>query len=116
MAYYTVRIPKEYTKNERLDKYIASIPSGMNRSKLKSGVVSILVNGKNSKLSCKVKAGDCIDTVQLSSAQADTQNVKHNTTATRIATAFFMMKMSPSYFNVIHYSFIWLEIVLIISS
>lgn len=61
MAYYTVRIPKEYTKNERLDKYIASIPSGMNRSKLKSGVVSILVNGKNSKLSCKVKAGDCID-------------------------------------------------------
>lgn len=61
MAYYTVCIPKEYTKNERLDKYIASIPNGMNRSKLKSGVVSILVNGKNSKLSCKVKAGDLID-------------------------------------------------------
>ncbi len=61
MAYYTVRVPKNYEKNERLDKYIASIPSGMNRSKLKSGVVSILVNGRNSKLSCKIKAGDCID-------------------------------------------------------
>lgn len=61
MAYYTVRVPQDYQKSERLDKYMASIPNGMNRSKLKSGVVSILVNGKKVKISCKIKAGDCID-------------------------------------------------------
>ncbi|MCR5764327.1 MAG: RluA family pseudouridine synthase [Treponema sp.] len=61
MSYYTVKVPKDYEKNERLDKYVSSIPNGMNRSKLKSGIVSILVNGKTSKLSCKIKAGDCID-------------------------------------------------------
>jgi 23S rRNA pseudouridine1911/1915/1917 synthase len=33
----------------------------MNRSKLKSGVTEILINGKKSKLSQKVKAGDVID-------------------------------------------------------
>ena len=61
MSFYTIRVPKNYAESMRLDKYIASIPHGMNRSKLKSGVTSILVNGKKEKLSFKIKAGDCID-------------------------------------------------------
>ncbi len=61
MPYFSARVPPEYKENERLDKYIASLPNGMNRSKLKSGVTQILINGKNSKLSQKVKAGDVID-------------------------------------------------------
>ena len=61
MPYFSVKVPLEYTKNERLDKYVAAIPQGMNRSKLKSGVTEILINGKKSKLSQKVKAGDVID-------------------------------------------------------
>ena len=61
MAVFTVKVPEQYNKAERLDKYIASLPNGMNRSKLKSGVTQILVNGKNSKLSQKVNAGDLID-------------------------------------------------------
>ena len=61
MSLYTVKVPPEYNKGERLDKYIASLPKGMNRSKLKSGVTEILINGKKSKLSQKVSAGDLID-------------------------------------------------------
>ena len=45
----------------RLDKYIASLPDGMNRSKLKAGVSEILLNGAYAKLSAKVAAGDRID-------------------------------------------------------
>lgn len=61
MAYFSNKVPLEYNKAERLDKYIANLSDGMNRSKLKSGVVGILVNGKNQKVSYKVKAGDQID-------------------------------------------------------
>ncbi len=61
MPVFSVKVPPEYSKNERLDKFIASTPNGMNRSKLKSGVTEILVNGKKSKLSQKVNAGDLID-------------------------------------------------------
>lgn len=61
MSLFTVRVPPQYSANERLDKYIASLPNGMNRSKLKSGVTEILINGKKSKLSQKVNAGDLID-------------------------------------------------------
>ena len=61
MSVFTVKVPLEYNKAERLDKYIASLPNGMNRSKLKSGVTEILVNGKKSKLSQKIAAGDLID-------------------------------------------------------
>ena len=61
MSYFSTKVPLEYTVNERLDKYIANLPDGMNRSKLKSGVTQILINGKNSKLSSKIKAGDIID-------------------------------------------------------
>lgn len=61
MPVYTVKVPAEYNKAERLDKYIASLPDGMNRSKLKSGVTEILLNGKKSKLSQKINGGDVID-------------------------------------------------------
>ena len=61
MPVYTVKVPAEYNKAERLDKYLASLPDGMNRSKLKSGVTEILLNGKKSKLSQKIKGNDVID-------------------------------------------------------
>ena len=61
MPVFTVKVPAQYDKGERLDKYIASLPNGMNRSKLKSGVTEILINGKKSKLSQKVNANDLID-------------------------------------------------------
>ena len=61
MPYFSKKVPPEYKENERLDKYIASLPDGMNRSKLKSGVSQVLINGKKSKLSQKVKANDVID-------------------------------------------------------
>lgn len=61
MPFFSTRVPREYTGSDRLDTYIASLPNGMNRSKLKSGVSAILVNGGKQKLSYKVKAGDQID-------------------------------------------------------
>ena len=61
MPFFSNKVPKDYLKDERLDKYIASLPNGMNRSKLKSGVTEILINGKKAKLSQKVKASDQID-------------------------------------------------------
>lgn len=61
MPFFSAKVPLEYEDTIRLDKYIASLPNGMNRSKLKSGVTEILVNGKKVKLSAKVKAGDQID-------------------------------------------------------
>jgi len=61
MPFFNAKVPQDYNKDERLDKFIASLPNGMNRSKLKSGVTEILINGKKSKLSQKVKAGDKID-------------------------------------------------------
>ncbi|MCR5218429.1 RluA family pseudouridine synthase [Treponema sp.] len=61
MASFCVTVDSSYTKNERLDKYIASLPGGMNRSKLKSGLCSVKVNSKEQKISCKVKAGDLIE-------------------------------------------------------
>ena len=61
MPFFSAKVPQDFQAMERLDKYIASLPNGMNRSKLKSGVTEILVNGKKCKLSQKVKAGDQID-------------------------------------------------------
>lgn len=61
MPTYSVRVPKDYDKNERIDSYVASLPKGMNRSRLKSGVHMILVNAKPRKLSYKIKAGDLIE-------------------------------------------------------
>ncbi|MFA6938344.1 MAG: RluA family pseudouridine synthase [Treponema sp.] len=61
MPFFSTKVPQSYLKTIRVDSYIASLPNGMNRSKLKSGVSEILINGKKQKISCKVKAGDQID-------------------------------------------------------
>ena len=61
MPYFSIKVSENYNNTERLDKYIASLPNGMNRSKLKSGLTEILVNGKKQKVSYKVKSGDQID-------------------------------------------------------
>ncbi len=61
MPFFSAKVPQDFEGLERLDKFIASIPNSMNRSKLKSGVNEILVNGKKAKLSQKVKKGDVID-------------------------------------------------------
>ncbi len=61
MPFFSTKVPLDFDSSIRLDQYIASLPNGMNRSKLKSGVVEILVNGKKQKISYKVKSGDQID-------------------------------------------------------
>lgn len=61
MPFFSSKVPADFSDSQRLDKYIASLPNGMNRSKLKSGVTEILVNGKKVKISQKIKAGDQID-------------------------------------------------------
>ena len=61
MPFFSTKIPEDFSDSMRLDKYIAQLPNGMNRSKLKAGVTEILVNGKKNKLSVKIKAGDQID-------------------------------------------------------
>ncbi|MBQ3670165.1 MAG: RluA family pseudouridine synthase [Treponema sp.] len=61
MPSFSASVPDDYSGTIRLDKYIASIPNGMNRSKLKAGFTEILLNGKNAKLSAKVQAGDTIE-------------------------------------------------------
>lgn len=53
-------VPSDFSETVRLDQYIASLPDGMNRSKLKSGCQELLLNGKNAKLSSKIKANDDI--------------------------------------------------------
>lgn len=67
MPFFSTKVPASFSENLRLDKYISSLPPDafggitMNRSKLKSGATDILLNGKKSKVSAKVKAGDTID-------------------------------------------------------
>lgn len=61
MPFFSARVPADFAGKIRLDKYIASLPDGMNRSKLKSGVSEIMLNGNRVKLSAKVSAGDQID-------------------------------------------------------
>ena len=61
MPFFSAKVPDDFEDSIRLDKFIASLPNGMNRSKLKSGVTEILINGKKVKLSAKVKASDQID-------------------------------------------------------
>lgn len=60
MAVINYTVPSDYSKTCRLDSYIAGLPGGMNRSKLKTGVKSITINGKSQKISYKVKPGDNI--------------------------------------------------------
>ena len=61
MAFFSVLVPPTYKTPERLDKYICDHTPNMNRSKLKSGLVTILVNGKPQKISYKVRPSDRID-------------------------------------------------------
>ena len=61
MPFFSEKVPAKFEGSIRLDKFIASLPNGMNRSKLKSGVTEILINGKKVKLSAKVQASDQID-------------------------------------------------------
>lgn len=60
MAKINYTVPSDYSKTCRLDSYIAGLPGGMNRSKLKTGVKRITINGKAQKISYKVKPGDNI--------------------------------------------------------
>ncbi len=60
MPSFSFTVADSYEKDERLDRYIASLPNGMNRSHLKSGLLKILVNDRPRKPSYKVKAGDRI--------------------------------------------------------
>ena len=55
-----LKVPSDYSQNERLDKFIAASRPDMNRSKLKSGVKCLKVNQKEVKVSQKIKAGDVI--------------------------------------------------------
>ena len=61
MPSFSVQVPADFQGSLRLDKYIASLPDGMNRSKLKSCAIEILVNGETRKFSTAVKALDIID-------------------------------------------------------
>lgn len=64
MPSFSLSVPATFAGKIRLDKYVASaeMPAvdGMNRSKLKTGLQSLTVNGRAAKLSSKVGAGDCI--------------------------------------------------------
>src|SRR5574344_2169727 len=61
MSKINIVVPSDFKDSIRLDQYIASIPNGMNRSKLKSCAQEILLNGKAAKLSTKISAKDIID-------------------------------------------------------
>lgn len=63
MANLSFKVSQDFSGSVRLDQYVANVSPDMNRSKLKSGVQSLLLNGKKSKLSAKVKANDIIDIV-----------------------------------------------------
>lgn len=61
MPLFSVKVDNSLVSPIRLDKYIASLSDTVNRSRLKNGVIEILVNNKKAKLSTKVHAGDQID-------------------------------------------------------
>lgn len=61
MPVLKIKVPEDYKNDERLDVFVSNLPDGMNRSKLKSSAQEILVNGKNSKLSYRIKASDLLE-------------------------------------------------------
>ena len=61
VPFFSAKVPDDFSGKVRLDAFVASHPDGMNRSKLKSGVTEIMLNGARAKLSAKVGAGDQID-------------------------------------------------------
>ena len=60
MPFFKIEV-NDLKENERLDKYVSSLENGINRSKLKTSVIEILLNEKKAKLSSKVKNGDIIE-------------------------------------------------------
>ncbi len=58
MPFFNIKVSDTVKDTQRLDKYIAEVQPGMNRSKLKTGVTELMINGKKAKLSSKVSAGD----------------------------------------------------------
>ena len=78
---YFFNVPVDYNASERLDSYICSNliseKSTLTRSQIKAQVKSILVNGKEKKLSYKVNANDRIE-IELESnipSQFDPENI-----------------------------------------
>ena len=61
MPFFSSEVSADFKEAVRLDKYIASLKDGMNRSKLKSCATEIYLNDRLAKLSSKVKAGDLIE-------------------------------------------------------
>ncbi len=61
MPLIKVRLPDDYALGERLDLFVSKLPDGMNRSKLKSTALNVLVNGKDAKLSHRMKASDLLE-------------------------------------------------------
>lgn len=60
MPTFAFTVPDDYAGTERLDRYVAGLPNGMNRSHLKSGLLQVRVNERPRKPSYKVQAGDRI--------------------------------------------------------
>lgn len=60
MPFFSSTVPEGF-EPLRLDKYISLTDPDMNRSKLKSGVTEIFVNGNKAKLSSKVRSGDKVE-------------------------------------------------------
>ena len=58
MPCFNFQIPQDFAQSLRLDKYVSENLENMNRSKLKTGISDLQINGKPAKLSSKVKAGD----------------------------------------------------------
>lgn len=54
-------VPNDYDDSVRLDVFVASQIHDMNRSHLKASATKIMLNGKEAKLSAKIKARDTID-------------------------------------------------------
>lgn len=61
MSYFSAIVPESVQSGLRLDKFVSNLPNGMNRSKLKAGLVDVFVNGKKQKISYKVKPFDKIE-------------------------------------------------------
>ncbi|MCR5605829.1 MAG: RluA family pseudouridine synthase [Treponema sp.] len=61
MSYFSVIVPENIQSGIRLDKFVSGLPNGMNRSKLKAGLVDVFVNDKKQKISYKVKPLDKIE-------------------------------------------------------
>lgn len=64
-------VPSTYNSDERLDVYVSKMEGGINRSKLKSLAQEILLNGKNAKLSSKLKANDVLEIFWVESVPDD---------------------------------------------